>query len=174
MVIFAALLEIIMEEGSDMHFSAPLVVKAKLLITLIRLTIIQNSDAKFIHFRLIQNVLQVIRISAAAIANTMEVVLAHICLEEAPHAIRPLMTEQLIARLDWSSVQTVSATPNALTATMAGKYAIRLAPQALFHAVMFSVSQALSVQPLSQLQPLTLRMQSMPQLLLSNNSLLRR
>jgi hypothetical protein len=63
-----------------------------------------------------------------------------------------------------------SATQNALTAMMVEKFAIRLVQQALFHAVMFSVSQALSVPPLSQPQQLTSRQQSMPQLLLSNNS----
>jgi hypothetical protein len=42
---------------------------------------------------LIQNVLQVIQIQLAAIANLMEVVLVHICQEEAPHAQRLFITE---------------------------------------------------------------------------------
>jgi hypothetical protein len=63
-----------------------------------------------------------------------------------------------------------SVTPNALTDTMVGKFAMRLARQALFHAEMFSVSQALSVPQLYQLQQLMLRLQSMPQFLLLNNS----
>jgi hypothetical protein len=64
----------------------------------------------------------------------------------------------------------VSAIPNALTVTMGGKCAIRLARQELFHAVMFSVLQALFVLPLSQLQVLMSKQQSMPQLLQANNS----
>jgi hypothetical protein len=136
----------------------------------IQVTIIQNSVARIVLLCLIQNVLQAIQISVVTYVNMMEVALAHSCQEEAPHALRPLMTEQVIARQALYSVQMASATPNALTATMAGKYAIRLAPQALFHAVMFSVIQALSVPPLSQPQPLTSRLKSMLLLLLSNNS----
>jgi hypothetical protein len=62
-----------------------------------------------------------------------------------------------------------SVTPNALTVTMAVKFAIRLVRQALFHAEMFSASQALMV-PLSQPQQLMLSRQLMLQLVQANNS----
>jgi hypothetical protein len=67
-------------------------VKAKLLI-LIRGSIFENSDANYLAFLLIQNVLQPIQVLAVANACTMEVALVHSCQEEAPHAIRLFIPE---------------------------------------------------------------------------------
>jgi len=150
MAIFAAPLELIMTQEMQ-HIRVLLVVRAELL-PLIQLSIIKNSAVKCLAPLHTRNVLQVINNTPYSIASILEAALVHSCQEEAPHAIRPLMTEQFIARQALYSVQMASATRNALTATMAGKYAIRFAQQALFHAVMSSVSQALSVQQLSQPQ----------------------
>jgi hypothetical protein len=63
-------------------------VKAKLLIMVIQFSSIQNLGANYLALMHIQNALQVIQIMAAANANSMEIALAHICQEEANHAIR--------------------------------------------------------------------------------------
>jgi hypothetical protein len=74
--IFAAPLEMIMAEEVDILSIASHLVKA-LLIMLIQVTIIQNLDAKNDLQCLIQNVLQAIQISVAALCDTMEVALGH-------------------------------------------------------------------------------------------------
>jgi hypothetical protein len=167
-------LVVTMAEVQDMHFRALLVVKTMLLIMVIQVTIIQSSVAKFMALLLIQNALQDIQILLAAFVDIMEVALAHTCQEQGPHATRLFITEQVIAQVVWCSVQMAFVIRNALTVTMAEKFAIKVVQQELFHVVMSSVFKVLSVPPLSQLQLSTSNQQSMPQLQLSNNSQLRR
>ena len=89
MAIFAAPLELIMEEEMDMLSIASHVVNQML----IQVTIIQNSVARIVLLYLFQNVLQVIQISVVTYVDTMEVAQGHICMEEAPHATRLFITE---------------------------------------------------------------------------------
>jgi hypothetical protein len=64
-----------------------------LLIMVIQMYIIQNLGAKFIFQLLTLNALQLIQTSAIISAYMMEVALALTCQEEAPHAIRLLISE---------------------------------------------------------------------------------
>jgi hypothetical protein len=89
MAIFAAPLELIMEEEMDIFSIASHVVNQML----IQVTIIQNSVARIVLLYLFQNVPQVIQISVVTYVDTMEVVLGHICLEEPPHATRFFIPE---------------------------------------------------------------------------------
>jgi hypothetical protein len=107
MAIFAAPLEMNIGEGlSDigaghlflLQFQEFLNVKRILLIIVIQISIIMSSDVKKLALLLTRNALlvtnmPVIFYNCQTNAIIMEVVLAHSCQEEAPHAIRIFITE---------------------------------------------------------------------------------
>jgi hypothetical protein len=77
MAIFAAPLELIMTQEQDIRVL--LIVRAKLLIMLIQLSIIKNSAVKWLALMHTRNVLQVINNTSTYIAIILEVALGHTC-----------------------------------------------------------------------------------------------